>query len=538
MLKDVAGHPNSTYFILKSIIVRNLYGVDIMEEAVEICKLRLFLKLVSHVDNVRQLEPLPDIDFNIRPGNTLVGFATLADVNRTILGKLADNELKAQVNRIVEEAEIVDRAFQKFHEMQTVHGMNAREFAAQKQELRSRLDCLSDELDRHLAGEYGVDPDKPKEFEKWQKSHQPFHWFAEFFGIMRRGGFDVIIGNPPYRELRAVTEYSLRGYSTTTTRNLYPLLLERAFPISRDSGRLGFIVPVSSISTEGYRALQDIVFRYPGHFSSFDDRPSRLFDGLEHIQLTIHLLHNSHSVALDHHTTECNRWSAAERDTLFSTLEYELVNEVFLQHSLPKVSRPLEHALLRKIWADKLSLGEQVDSSGDAIVYYSRKVHNFFQVLDFVPEVYDGRGKLRPPTELKELRFSSAAKSDAVFCLLNSTLFRWFVNVFSDCRHINKREVEQFRCDAGAAIRENGRSWQQMARRLSKRLLETSEFREMRFSHDTLRVQCIIPKHSKSIIDEIDQLLAQHYGFTDEELDFIINYDIKYRMGQDNEEDE
>ncbi|MEN9335518.1 MAG: hypothetical protein RLZZ500_505, partial [Bacteroidota bacterium] len=44
---------------------------------------------------------------------------------------------------------------------------------------------------------------------------------------------------------------------------------------------------------------------------------------------------------------------------------------------------------------------------------------------------------------------------------------------------------------------------------------------------------------SKEIIDEIDTLLAQHYGFTMEELDFIINYDIKYRMGKelDNEED-
>ena len=39
------------------------------------------------------------------------------------------------------------------------------------------------------------------------------------------------------------------------------------------------------------------------------------------------------------------------------------------------------------------------------------------------------------------------------------------------------------------------------------------------------------PRHSKHIIDEIDRFLAQHYGFTDEELDFIINYDIKYRMG-------
>jgi len=41
------------------------------------------------------------------------------------------------------------------------------------------------------------------------------------------------------------------------------------------------------------------------------------------------------------------------------------------------------------------------------------------------------------------------------------------------------------------------------------------------------------PKKSKYIIDEIDKVLAKHYGFTDEELDFIINYDIKYRMGKE-----
>jgi hypothetical protein len=44
-------------------------------------------------------------------------------------------------------------------------------------------------------------------------------------------------------------------------------------------------------------------------------------------------------------------------------------------------------------------------------------------------------------------------------------------------------------------------------------------------------------KNSKPIIDEIDKVLAKHYGFTDEELDFIINYDIKYRMGRGNEEE-
>jgi len=42
---------------------------------------------------------------------------------------------------------------------------------------------------------------------------------------------------------------------------------------------------------------------------------------------------------------------------------------------------------------------------------------------------------------------------------------------------------------------------------------------------------------SKPIIDEIDRVIARHYGFTDEELDFIINYDIKYRMGRDKDHD-
>ena len=40
----------------------------------------------------------------------------------------------------------------------------------------------------------------------------------------------------------------------------------------------------------------------------------------------------------------------------------------------------------------------------------------------------------------------------------------------------------------------------------------------------------------KEIIDEIDRVLAEHYGFTDEELDFILNYDIKYRMGRESDD--
>ena len=87
ILERAKQHPSLTYFIYKSIIIRNLYGVDIMEEATEICKLRLFLKLVSQVERFEDIEPLPDIDFNIRAGNTLVGFASHEETKQAIEGK-------------------------------------------------------------------------------------------------------------------------------------------------------------------------------------------------------------------------------------------------------------------------------------------------------------------------------------------------------------------------------------------------------------------------------------------------------------------
>jgi hypothetical protein len=68
-----AEHKSLAYFIKRTIITDNLFGVDIMEEATEIAKLRLFLALVASAQTVDQLEPLPNIDFNIVAGNSLVG---------------------------------------------------------------------------------------------------------------------------------------------------------------------------------------------------------------------------------------------------------------------------------------------------------------------------------------------------------------------------------------------------------------------------------------------------------------------------------
>ena len=55
-----------------------------------------------------------------------------------------------------------------------------------------------------------------------------------------------------------------------------------------------------------------------------------------------------------------------------------------------------------------------------------------------------------------------------------------------------------------------------------------------------LQIECTYPKISTLIIDKIDERLASHYGFSKDELDFIINYDIKYRLGEeeDGQDDE
>ena len=160
-LAEVERHPNRRYYILKSIVISNLYGVDIMEEAVEICKLRLFLKLAAQADTFDELEPLPDIDFNIRAGNTLVGFTSLGAVRRamTIMpdGQLRSvfPEEQAALERIEEEAELTSLAFNQFQRQQTVLGGQVS--PNDKATLRQRLANLSGELDRHLASEYTIE---------------------------------------------------------------------------------------------------------------------------------------------------------------------------------------------------------------------------------------------------------------------------------------------------------------------------------------------------------------------------------------------
>ena len=387
-------------------------------------------------------------------------------------------------------------------------------------------------------GVYGVDPSKTEAYDQWRKSHQPFHWFAEFYGIIQQGGFGVVIGNPPYIELKAVADYRTVGYDCEKAGNLYALVIERCSSIVHTYGRQGFIVPVSSVSTDRYESLQRLLTSRDLWYISFDDRPSRLFDGLEHIRLTIHLVgHNSSNPLL--FSTRYNKWHAVERITLFDQMQLAPSRHILVSNSLPKLTSVLEIGIIEKLMAQKHCLASFYARNGQYLVFYSRKVGYFLQVLDFAPKVLDGRNRQRPPSEFKELQFPNETYAQLALCCLNSSLFYWFITVFSDCRHVNKREVDAFPIDLVSLSKEKVQSHlMSLGERLMADLSANSVERRMKFSHDTLTVQCLIPKLSKAIIDEIDSALAEHYGFTDEELDFIINYDVKYRMGQDEANDE
>ena len=532
ILAQVERHPSERYFILKSIVLNNLYGVDIMEEAVEICKLRLFLKLVAQLESYDQIEPLPDIDFNIRAGNTLVGFTSLDAVRRAMTitpggqHRQVFPEEQEALDRIEEEAEIASAAFEQFRWQQTLYGGEVT--AADKTALRSRLDRLRDELDRYLATEYGINPKKAAAYDSWRSSHQPFHWFVEFYGIMSKGGFDVVIGNPPYVEYRKVkSEYTIKGYQTESCGNLYAFVMERCKIISSNQGSLSMIVPLSGHST---KRMQPLVARFYDHYESLhlmnissDANPSCLFDGVK-FRLAIFIVSNRSEGTF---TTGYLRWYADARDALFNLLDYTDIGDLRYPTAVPKVSGVLHRQVLKKLGSGNGSWQETNANRKNEVLYHSAPV-NWIRAHTSTPYFHSERDGEKRSTELKSLYSEFNARPSLHSILCSTTFFIWWSS-HSDCYHLNKPEIFTFPMLSVDDLNSISRKLEIDMQAQSKRRVYNYKTTG-RVEYDEFYL-----KLSKPIIDEIDRVLAEHYGFTDEELDFIINYDIKYRMGRESD---
>ena len=115
--------------------------------------------------------------------------------------------------------------------------------------------------------------------------------------------------------------------------------------------------------------------------------------------------------------------------------------------------------------------------------------------------------------------------------ILNSQLFYWYWISNSNCMDVVSREVGDL--PIPPLQHKSSNKYGQLVRKLLESYFSNTEERDRNGEViRTLEVNFDVKK-SKPIIDQIDNILAQHYGFTEEELDFIINYDIKYRMGKE-----
>ena len=540
ILYRVAQHPNRRYFILKSIILNNLYGVDIMEEATEICKLRLFLKLVSQVEpdpyaENYGLEPLPDIDFNIRAGNTLVGFATYEEVREAVEGAQQKKlDLFSDMDRISKSADEADQAFQSFRQIQTGHSINAKQFREDKTQLRHRLRDLNQELNRYLAEEYvfGLSK-KTKEYESWLVSHQPFHWFVEFYGIMNHGGFDVIVGNPPYVEYSKVRDsYRILSFKTESCGNLYAFISETAINLLNENGHFGLILPISSFSTNRAKPLQflwqeEIKSSWLSHFGV---RPAKLFSGVDQ-RLTIAIGSKAERI-VSAYSSKYERWSADEREDLFQRLEYAVTNT----NSYTKTGCKIGKKISAKMHGETLKTLFSI--TGKYYFYWHRIPQYFIKAIDFEPYFSSDRDGIKRSDDYKIFKSTSREEHMVAMALLNSSLAYWYWMNCSEGYHFGKHEVLSFPINFKSMSKEHrdllAASVNMLMSDYQKNLVRrTRNQKNTCIEYDEFR-----PKKSKHFMDEIDSVLARHYGFTEEELDFIINYDFKYRMGGDADEEE
>lgn len=533
VLEEIENHPNEKYYIYKAIILNNLYGVDIMNEAVEIAKLRLFLKLVAEVEDFDHLEPLPDIDFNIRTGNTLIGFATKEELDKGLTWSL---NIGADTKKVYDELEIVAKAFKRYKEIQLEDETDHKEFKKAKNELNERLKNLNDTLNDYLGNDYGKTRKKKQEFEKWLDTHKPFHWFAEFYEIMEMGGFDVIIGNPPYIENSKVFKtYKPKDFITSDSGNIYTQVIERTNYLSKNNSLLGYILPISAVCTDRTESFQKFIQKqFTRWIATFDIFPSRLFEGAAQRLTVIILLKDYKTKNL--YVTKYSRWYESERDNLINKLIFIENNKFFNIGWLARVNSNLGISILSRL--PKTKLVSFLYNPAETIIYVHRIINNFIKAVHFEPYFKKGNGEITHSDDFKILSVSKNNR-DIIISILNSNLFYFYWRIHGDGFHCGFKDIEKFPIDINQINQVHAEELNKLSSQLVKELKKNSEIRTRnQVKTGLVELQTFFVGMSKQTIDNIDKVLAEHYGFTEEELDFIINYDIKYRMGKELEEED
>lgn len=303
------------FFIILS---KNIYGVDINPSALKVARARLFLTLAKHfkVDKERDLfVRFPNVHFNLRTGNSLIGYIkpekeekkgqlsldlfvqeeqvsyiterikVVADL-KPYLEKVAKN-LKIDGN-IVKEIEDLNKILSKksidwddFEKVLRtkeklirilIASLNSQYAVPLNDLLREITDLFNQKLDEKFAEEYNIDLIKLKNAQSLPWERKMFHWFFEFPEVfLGRGGFDVVVGNPPYGRLKQIIEDGEEKYFLSSVYgslysyqvgnlNLYKLFLERSYELLKDNGYFSMIYPSSFLGENDSKELRRLFF--------------------------------------------------------------------------------------------------------------------------------------------------------------------------------------------------------------------------------------------------------------------------------------
>lgn len=397
---------------------------------------------------------------------------------------------------------------------------------ATKEMLKGRLTTLNDLLNQHMHQSVASGSD----YDQWLRNTQPFHWLAEFYQIIHgNGGFDVIIGNPPYVVYtkkdkttgKSISDlYSVDGYKTIESNNLYCFVMERSLNLINQNKRMGMIIPLSFTAAKNMLSVRQMFSSNKNlYVSSYEIRPGKLFDGGKGAdqRLNIFITHASNSPEVV--TTEVQRWYSEHRNILFKNLYY---SPSISGDRILRFSNIIENSLLRKYEKNKpISLMFRASNSKFAVHYRSAGLRYWIIFLN------NGFGTESASNKVKYIEGEVQAKH--LMACLNSNLYWWYYATNYDMFNQTDANVSEFMYTYDPSL-----DLCSLAEHLELDMDSNKQVSVVTKQDGNVNESYAYQKKlSKPIIDEIDKVLAKHYGFTEEELDFIINYDIKYRMGDE-----
>jgi type I restriction-modification system DNA methylase subunit len=583
------GETPDYYNIKRKIVTNNLYGVDIDEIGVEVTKLRIWLSIISEVDRKDKdhVKSLPNVDFNILNGNTLVGhlreniYQGLYPVSFDPLFysdlKMVESMLNVDLKSITEKltsgspSSCIEAFSLLSSKYELLSGKRAIVMRAIMRRIKSGVYAVLNNAYLTYFSSLARNAPSIEELSRKLSTTNPIHWSVDFHEIIQDGGFDIVLGNPPYVEDKDMPKErldldiikSLRIsskkkekvpliYKSQNCGNTHAYFIERSLDLLKDGGLLGFIVPVSLVSTDRMGPIREFIHNNSSvaEYYNFDDRPGKIFSGIEDCRSTI-VIASKGKETVTVITSRYERWYTENRPSLFSNLQSVPLRLQNLGGIIPKIGTKMEKRILEKIEEQSGSkkLGDFVVRGGEKVWYHNAPRYWIHAHLEgYVPKVeyyesyeqehesgkinLNNIGETSISDQYKFLEFEKK-QAPIVAALLNSTFFYWLYVVYSDGRHLLPQHILSIPINLPSIPRETGEKLSMLALELMHDYDNNSNMKiNIRKGGYAIRIREIIPKLSYNIIREIDAEISRIFSLGKEELDFIENFDLELRLGK------